>query len=100
MRSPSPSPDRLSSFADAWRLDSNSHHTDGQVSAGRWLTAALLVAGAAPLAAQAKPDWAAFDKYVAKAAAEWRIPALASPVVKDESGAFAQGRGAAGAGGV
>jgi hypothetical protein len=34
-------------------------YTDGQVSAGRWLTAALLVAAPTSLAAQAKPDWAA-----------------------------------------
>ena len=59
----------------------------------RWLTAALLVAAPTPLAAQAKPDWAAFDKYVAKAAAEWRIPALAIAVVKDDSVVFAKGYG-------
>lgn len=43
------------------------------------MMAALLVAAPAPLVAQAKPDWAAFDKYVAKAAAEWRIPGSPSP---------------------
>ena len=63
------------------------------MSAGRWLTAALLVAAPAPLAAQAKPDWAAFDKYVAKAAADWRVPALAIAVVKDDSVVFAKGYG-------
>ena len=46
-----------------------------------------------PLAAQAKPDWAAFDRYVAKAAADWRIPALAIAVVKDDSVVFAKGYG-------
>ena len=59
----------------------------------RATTAALLVAAQTPLVAQAKPDWAAFDKYVAKAAAEWRIPALAIAVVKDDSVVFARGYG-------
>jgi CubicO group peptidase (beta-lactamase class C family) len=57
------------------------------------LTAALLVAAPTTLAAQAKPDWAAFDKYVAKAAADWRVPALAIAVVKDDSVVFAKGYG-------
>jgi len=59
----------------------------------RWLTVALLIAAQTPLAGQAKPDWAAFDKYVAKAAADWRIPALAIAVVKDDSVLFAKGYG-------
>jgi len=64
------------------------------VSAARWLTTAvLLVAAQTPLAAQARPDWAAFDKYVAKAAADWRVPALAIAVVKDDSVVFAKGYG-------
>ena len=46
-----------------------------------------------PLAAQGKPDWGAFDKYVAKAATDWRIPALAIAVVKDDSVVFAKGYG-------
>ena len=54
---------------------------------------ALLAAAPAPLAAQGKPDWAAFDKYVAKAAADWRVPALAIAVVKDDSVVFAKGYG-------
>ena len=58
----------------------------------RWLAPALLVA-AQTLGAQVKPDWAAFDKYVAKAAADWRIPALAIAVVKDDSVVFAKGYG-------
>jgi CubicO group peptidase (beta-lactamase class C family) len=57
------------------------------------LTTALLVAAPLPLVAQSKPDWAAFDKYVAKAAADWRVPALAIAVVKDDSVVFAKGYG-------
>src|SRR5689334_24815909 len=64
-----------------------------QVTGHKWLTAALLVAAQTPLAAQAKPDWTAFDKYVAKAAADWRIPALAIAVVKDDSVVFVKGYG-------
>lgn len=66
------------------------------MSAGRWLTGlttTLLVAAPVTLAAQAKPDWTAFDKYVAKTSAEWRIPALAIAVVKDDSVVFAKGYG-------
>ena len=63
------------------------------MSAGRRLTTALLVAAPGTLPAQAKPDWAAFDKYVAKAAADWRVPALAIAVVKDDSVVFAKGYG-------
>src|SRR3954469_16435088 len=45
--------------------------------------------------AQAKkaPDWAAFDKYVAQAAHDWHVPALAIAVVKDDSLVFAKGYG-------
>jgi CubicO group peptidase (beta-lactamase class C family) len=55
----------------------------------------LAVSAWAPLGAQAaaKPDWRAFDKYVARAAAEWRVPALAIAVVKDDSVLFAKGYG-------
>jgi CubicO group peptidase (beta-lactamase class C family) len=63
------------------------------VKAHRWSTAALLVAAHGPLVAQARPDWVAFDRYVAKAAADWRIPALAIAVVKDDSVVFARGYG-------
>src|SRR5262249_18039045 len=66
---------------------------DGHVSVRRWLTAVLLVSAPTALAAQAKPDWAAFDKYVAKAAAAWRVPALAIAVIKDDSVLFAKGYG-------
>lgn len=63
------------------------------MSAGRWLTTALFLSAPTMLAAQAKPDWAAFDKYVARAAADWRVPALAIAVVKDDSVVFAKGYG-------
>ncbi|HUQ83832.1 MAG TPA: serine hydrolase domain-containing protein, partial [Gemmatimonadaceae bacterium] len=63
------------------------------MNAGRWLKGLLLVAAPTSLTAQAKPDWAAFDKYVAKAAADWRIPALAIAIVKDDSVVFAKGYG-------
>ena len=49
---------------------------------------------AAPLAAQ-NPDWKAFDRYVAQAARDWRVPALAIAVVKDDSLVFATGYGTA-----
>ena len=54
---------------------------------------AALVA-ASPLAAQqSKPDWAAFDKFVAQAQKDWRVPALAIAVVKDDSVVFMKGYG-------
>lgn len=59
----------------------------------RFCTALLLIAASTPLAAQTKPDWNAFDKYVAKAAQDWRVPALAIAVVKDDSVVFAKGYG-------
>src|SRR5262245_48386929 len=40
------------------------------------------------------PDWAAFDRYVAQAAKDWKVPALAIAVVKDDSLVFAKGYGA------
>ncbi len=39
------------------------------------------------------PDWAAFDRYVAKAASDWHVPALAIAVVHDDSVVFARGYG-------
>ncbi len=60
---------------------------------------ALVVAALAslPLAAaggqKASPDWAAFDRYVAQAARDWHVPALAIAVVKDDSLVFAKGYG-------
>ena len=63
----------------------------------RALVAATLFAAtlfAAPVAAQqAKPDWAAFDKFVAQAQRDWRVPALAIAVVKDDSVVFMKGYG-------
>ena len=57
----------------------------------RALVAALFIA--APVAAQQKPDWAAFDKFVAQAQRDWRVPALAIAVVKDDSVVFMKGYG-------
>jgi len=58
----------------------------------RALIAALLLS--APAAAQQpKPDWAAFDKFVAQAQRDWRVPALAIAVVKDDSVVFMKGYG-------
>ncbi len=61
---------------------------------------ALLIAALAalPLAKaggqkSASPDWAAFDRYVAQAARDWKVPALAIAVVKDDSLVFAKGFG-------
>ena len=39
------------------------------------------------------PDWAAFDRYVAQAAKDWKVPALGIAVVKDDSLVFAKGYG-------
>ncbi len=59
--------------------------------------AALLLAAALILpryvAAQSPPDFAAFDRYVAQAARDWRVPGLAIAVVKDDSLVFARGYG-------
>jgi CubicO group peptidase (beta-lactamase class C family) len=60
------------------------------------LASAALVLGAATARAQqagAPPDWAAFDQYVAQAARDWHVPALAIAVVKDDSLVFARGYG-------
>ena len=60
--------------------------------------AGALVLGASPLAAQRPapaPDWAAFDRYVAQAARDWRVPGLAIAVVKNDSLVFAKGYGVA-----
>src|SRR4051812_48784036 len=60
-----------------------------------WKGAFGLIALASVANAQAKkaPDWAAFDKYVAQAARDWHVPALAIAVVKDDSLVFAKGYG-------
>ncbi len=56
-----------------------------------FLAAIVLAAPAA--AQQPKPDWAAFDKFVAQAQRDWRIPALGIAVVKDDSVVFIKGSG-------
>ncbi|MFI5257731.1 MAG: serine hydrolase [Gemmatimonadales bacterium] len=56
-------------------------------------TAALLAAGALPVAAQGAPDWVAFDRVVAKAARDWHVPGLAIAVVSNDSLVFARGYG-------
>jgi CubicO group peptidase (beta-lactamase class C family) len=43
--------------------------------------------------AQKSPDLAAFDKYVAQAARDWKVPGLAIAIVKDDSLVFAKGYG-------
>jgi len=54
-----------------------------------------LLCGASPTiaCAQKAPDLAAFDKYVAKAARDWRVPGMAVAIVKDDSLVFAKGYG-------
>ncbi len=54
-----------------------------------------LLCGALPSIAstQKAPDLAAFDKYVAKAAHDWRVPGMAVAIVKDDSLVFAKGYG-------
>jgi len=55
---------------------------------------ALACAAAPSLAlAQRAPDFPAFDRYVANAAKDWRIPGMAIAVVKDDSLVFAKGYG-------
>ncbi|HEY4132701.1 MAG TPA: serine hydrolase [Gemmatimonadaceae bacterium] len=54
------------------------------------MTVVVHGAGAQKLAS---PDWQAFDKYVAQAAKDWHVPALAIAVVKDDSLVFAKGYG-------
>lgn len=58
------------------------------------LTLAVL---ATPLGAQqshrSAPDWTAFDRYVDRAARDWRVPGLAIAVVSGDSLVFAKGYG-------
>ncbi len=54
----------------------------------------ILNASASSAAAQ-RPDWNAFDRYVAQAAKDWRVPALAIAIVKDDSVVFLKGYGTA-----
>src|SRR5512140_2042898 len=56
--------------------------------------AAMLVAVSSAAAQHStSPDWAAFDRYVAQAAKDWKVPALGIAVVKDDSLVFAKGYG-------
>lgn len=54
---------------------------------------ALALGGPALSAQQASPDWAAFDRYVAKAAKDWKVPGMAIAVVHGDSLVFAKGYG-------
>jgi CubicO group peptidase (beta-lactamase class C family) len=64
-----------------------------------FLAAGLSLATAAPLVAQQtaprSPDWAAFDRYVQRAARDWHVPGLAIAVVSGDSLVFARGYGVA-----
>ncbi len=55
--------------------------------------AMLITASAAGAQKASPPDWAAFDRYIAQAAHDWKVPALAIAVVKDDSLVFAKGYG-------
>src|SRR4249919_593206 len=44
-------------------------------------------------AARTSPDWAAFDKYVAQAARDWKTPGMAIAIVQGDSLVFARGYG-------
>src|ERR1041385_4501083 len=57
------------------------------------LAAALVTPTLASAQKAAPVDWAAFDRYVAQAAHDWHVPALAIAVVKDDSLVFAKGYG-------
>jgi len=57
------------------------------------LAALPLSAAGAQKSTGGAPDWAAFDRYVAQAAHDWKVPALAIAVVKDDSLVFAKGFG-------
>lgn len=51
------------------------------------------VATAQRAAAKTSPDWAAFDKYVAQAARDWKTPGMAIAIVHGDSVVFARGYG-------
>ena len=57
------------------------------------VAAGLVLAATAVAGAQSAPDWVAFDRYVAQAARDWRVPAFAIAIVKDDSLVFAKGYG-------
>ena len=54
---------------------------------------ALAFCAQALSAQQPSPDWAAFDRYVARAAKDWKVPGLAIAVVHGDSLVFAKGYG-------
>jgi CubicO group peptidase (beta-lactamase class C family) len=54
---------------------------------------AAALAGNAQSQSSAKPDFAAFEQYVAKAAKDWSVPGMAVAIVKDDSLVFAKGFG-------
>ena len=62
--------------------------------AGVAFAASLLLAASAPAQTRG-PDWAAFDRYVERAARDWRVPGLAISVVSGDSLVFAKGYGVA-----
>jgi len=55
--------------------------------------AATSVAAAQRPAARTSPDWAAFDKYVAQAAHDWKTAGMAIAIVQGDSLVFARGYG-------
>jgi CubicO group peptidase (beta-lactamase class C family) len=57
------------------------------------IAAVLVLCIARPSAAQRTPDFAAFDKYVAQSARDWKSVGLGIAVVKDDSLVFAKGYG-------
>jgi CubicO group peptidase (beta-lactamase class C family) len=56
-------------------------------------SAAQNVATAQRAAGRPSPDWAAFDKYVAQAARDWKTPGMAIAIVQGDSLVFARGYG-------
>jgi CubicO group peptidase (beta-lactamase class C family) len=68
------------------------------MSRSRIIFCVLLLAGVASLRGQSRatspaPDLAAFDRYVAQAARDWRVPGLAIAVVQGDSMVLARGYG-------
>jgi len=63
-----------------------------RVALGLLLAAPATVA-IAQTSRSGSPDWAAFDKYVAQSARDWRVPGMAIAVVRGDSVAFARGYG-------
>ncbi|MBL8982159.1 MAG: serine hydrolase, partial [Gemmatimonadetes bacterium] len=58
------------------------------------LVAPLLALATTALSVNAqRPDWAAFDRWVAQGVTDWQVPGLAVAVVKDDSVVFLRGYG-------